>query len=256
MTVSVELYRFVESLGGTDTVTLWASSDAPVVYGGETYAPAAISRGDPESSNELSKADLTVTVSIDNTIARGWMQSSLDSLITLTVLTKEDDDVTVVWKGRLASIKPADATIELLLESVFTSLRRPGLRQKYQRVCPHVLYGKGCNLNKAGFAVAGTATAISGASMTISAAASYPVGYFTYGMLETAAGVYRMITNHSGSSITLVRPVDFDGDFNVIIYPGCDRTVTTCNDKFGNRDNFGGFPYIPLKNPFNGSSIV
>ena len=256
MTVSVELYRFVELRGGTNAVVRWTSSDAPVVYAGETYVPVTLGRSEPESRNELSRADLTVTVSLNNPSARTWMQSSLDSLITLTVFAKEDADVTVVWKGRLASIKPTDATIELLLESIFTSLRRPGLRQKYQRVCPHVLYGKGCNLDKAGFAVADIATAVSGTSMTIRAAASYPAVYFTYGMIKTAGGVFRMITNHSGSSITLIRPVDFAGDFNITIYPGCDRTITTCNDKFGNRNNFGGFPYIPLKNPFNGSSIV
>lgn len=256
MTAFAELYRFVESRGGADLVTCWTASDAPVVHNSETYTPVALSRSDPESSNELSKADLTVTASLHNATARRWMVSSLDSLITLTVFSKEDNDVTVVWKGRLVSMKPSDATIELLLESIFTSLRRPGLRQKYQRVCPHVLYGKGCNLDKAGFAVAGTATAVNGASMTISAASSYPAGYFTYGMLETAGGVFRMIASHSGSSIVLIRPVDFAGNFNVNIYPGCDRTINTCNDKFSNKNNFGGFPYIPLKNPFNGSSVV
>ena len=29
------------------------------------------------------------------------------------------------------------------------------------------------------------------------------------------------------------------------LYPGCDRTATTCRDKFNNKDNWRGFSYIP-----------
>lgn len=28
-------------------------------------------------------------------------------------------------------------------------------------------------------------------------------------------------------------------------YPGCDKQITTCDSKFNNKSNFGGFPYIP-----------
>jgi hypothetical protein len=42
----------------------------------------------------------------------------------------------------------------------------------------------------------------------------------------------------------------------VKIYPGCDRTKETCNDKFSNILNYGGFAWIPAKSPFDGSSIV
>ena len=39
-------------------------------------------------------------------------------------------------------------------------------------------------------------------------------------------------------------------------FAGCDRTFATCQSKFGNSLNFGGFPWIPAKNPFAGDSIV
>ena len=39
-------------------------------------------------------------------------------------------------------------------------------------------------------------------------------------------------------------------------FAGCDRTFATCQSKFGNSLNFGGFPWIPVKNPFAGDSIV
>jgi hypothetical protein len=41
----------------------------------------------------------------------------------------------------------------------------------------------------------------------------------------------------------------------VTLYPGCDHTTTTCDGKFSNLNNYGGFPHIPTKNPFGGSPI-
>ncbi|MDG4870579.1 phage BR0599 family protein, partial [Guyparkeria sp. 1SP6A2] len=40
------------------------------------------------------------------------------------------------------------------------------------------------------------------------------------------------------------------------VYPGCDRTAATCNAKFNNLLNYGGFDFIPPKGPFEGTSIV
>ncbi|MEM7517429.1 MAG: phage BR0599 family protein, partial [Planctomycetota bacterium] len=42
----------------------------------------------------------------------------------------------------------------------------------------------------------------------------------------------------------------------VTLYPGCDRTNNVCSGKFSNSDNFGGLRFMPVKNPFSGSSIV
>jgi hypothetical protein len=36
----------------------------------------------------------------------------------------------------------------------------------------------------------------------------------------------------------------------VEVYAGCARDLDTCLNKFNNTINFGGFPYIPLNNPF------
>ena len=66
-----------------------------------------------------------------------------------------------------------------------------------------------------------------------------------------------MILAHSGNSVTLSAllsglavGVAFEA------FAGCDRTLATCQAKFGNAINFGGFPWIPAKNPFTGDAIV
>ena len=65
-----------------------------------------------------------------------------------------------------------------------------------------------------------------------------------------------MIVGHNANAITVsaVPPGLAIGDA-IYLYPGCDRTLNTCHAKFGNSANFGGFPFIPTKNPFGGSPI-
>ena len=37
----------------------------------------------------------------------------------------------------------------------------------------------------------------------------------------------------------------------VELVAGCDRTAATCQGRFGNIANFGGFPALPKRNPFD-----
>lgn len=264
-----ELYRFVEG------ALVWTvtSSDSDETHAGEVYTSSAIGRDEAESKNELSRANLTVSVSIDDPMGRRWLKTIIDSVVSLTIFSKEDSSVSVVWKGRLSAVKPEATNIKLVFESIFTSLRRPGLRQRYQRSCPHVLYGRGCNLNKDDWAVSGQVVAIDGVTVYMPIAATYESGYFTSGMIEAPNGTLRFITAHSGGYLTLIRQLDdlteqflqsgygynygnHYGALVVRIFPGCDRSKETCNDKFSNLDNNGSFPFIPSKNPMGGSSIV
>lgn len=266
-----ELYRFTEG----SQVWTFTSSDADEIYSGETYHSITIGRDECEQKNELSKANINVTVSLDNEMGRRWVKSILDIAVGLTIFSKdvESGDISVIWKGRLASVKPDVSSIKLVFESVFTSLRRPGLRGKYQRSCPHVLYGRGCNLNKDDFAVNGPITAINGVKVTAPAAALQPDGFYNAGMIEGPDGALRFVVQHVGTQLTLIRPLDSLGEglvnsgygygyglaygqFTANIYPGCDRTKETCSSKFANLNNYGGFPFIPLDNPMAGSSIV
>lgn len=271
---SNSLYNIIISTTTADSL-VWTltSADTDETHNGETYISTAIGRNEVESKNELSRANLTVTVSLDNPMGRRWLRNTGDSVVTLNVFVKNEFETIVAWKGRLASVKPNEKSIELVFESIFTSLRRPGLRQRYQRTCPHVLYGAGCTLDKEDFAVSGEVTNVAGTVVTMPIAATYPNGFFNAGMIEAPDGTLRFVTSHVGQTLTLIRPLESLSEFFakngygegygygygglvVRIFPGCDRIKETCKNKFNNLNNFGGFPFIPLKNPFGGSSIV
>ena len=39
----------------------------------------------------------------------------------------------------------------------------------------------------------------------------------------------------------------------VDVFAGCDHSLAICESKFANVINYGGFPFVPIKNPFNSS---
>jgi hypothetical protein len=41
----------------------------------------------------------------------------------------------------------------------------------------------------------------------------------------------------------------------VTVSPGCAHTQAVCNDVYSNGENYGGFPFMPRKNPFDGTPV-
>lgn len=267
--IAKELFRIVDG----EQVYTFTSADSDEIYNGETYAKTAIGRTEIESKNELTKAGIDTSFSIENPLIRNWLKLPPENTVTLTIFRKDESgEVAVWWKGRMSSLKPDNGVAVVAWESVFTSLRRPGLRARYQRMCRHVLYGRGCRLDKAAFALAGVAMACNGLILVVPQAATKPDGWYVGGMVE-CGGMFRFIVAHTGATLTMMR--DFApltqliaeygyglkyglryGGIGVKLYPGCARNREDCSGKFNNLLNYGGFPFIPIRNPFDGSSIV
>lgn len=265
----VEMYKFVRDADEWNKT----SANIEVSYNGDTYVPAPIGRGDLEARNELSKSTLEVELDIFDDLAQDLLTSFTEKVLSLTLFIKTDAVTGVAWKGRLTDVKPTKTKLKLSFENIFTSMRRPGLRARYQKPCRHLLYGRGCGLDPEAFATAGRVLAISGTFVTVAEAALQPDGYYLGGMLRGNDGILGYIISHSGSIIGLQRPIDsLTADFAISgyglnygnlyggleakLYPGCDRLRQTCETKFNNLDNYGGFPWIPSRNPMDGSSIV
>lgn len=262
MATQTELYRFSEQ--GSDLVWTFTSGNQTVTYSGEDYLPTAISRSTIESRNELVRANLDIKVSLTNVAALRWMSDNGENIVTLSIFERDRSNVfSVAWKGRLVSIVPGMEDITLRFESIFTSLRRAGLRARYQRSCRHALYGRGCTLDPEDFADTVSLTDIDSTVVTIPLAADKEDGYYFGGMLRSPDGVLSYIISHVGEMITLQRTsfslisaAEEGLPITVKLYPGCDHSRATCNTKFDNLLNYGGFDFIPQKNPMGGSSIV
>ena len=250
----VELYRF--ALGAQRWT--YTSGQTAVVYQSETYQPVTIKRSGIEQGNEINRAGLEITLPRDNPLAGLFVASPPEGVVSVTIYRFHvgDAETIVLWKGRVGGARLSGSELALKCEPVATSLKRTGLRARYQLICRHALYSAGCGALKDSFRVDGTVSAVSGTTVQVAAAASKPDGYFVAGMLAIDDGS-RMIVGHAGINLTLVAPMrSLSAGMAVRLYAGCDHSTATCKNRFGNLANYGGFPFIPLKNPFAGDAIV
>lgn len=263
------VYRFVFVMGSTTYA--YTTENYIVADSNYTYNPAPIKTGEFSQTGEMAKDPLSIELPRDHELAILFLGGVPEQITTITVyrghVGDTDEEFQTYWKGRVAGAS-AGETVRLDCENVFTSLRRPGLRARYQYSCRHALYQSGCTLTASDWGVSATITAVSSFDVTVDILDSDVVDsnyadsdYFVGGYLETNDGLTRYITAQSGTTLTLIRPLaslnddvgDSVGGAEVTLYPGCAKTRAVCKDKFNNLNNFGGFPFIPgeTNNPFS-----
>lgn len=249
----VELYLF--QLG----LKYWSFTTGQTVqnYLGRDYQPIGFGRSQIENGQEFGKARLTLETIQDFEPAQEFIAGTPDGVMNLTLFRKHrgDADIAVYWKGRVVAVTFANAKAKLTCEPVFTSLRRAGLRATYQTPCRHLLYGPGCLAAMESFRASATLTGVNGISLQSQAFLSLGDGWLSAGKLVRGL-TQRMIMTHAGETITLTEPIiGLAAGETVDVYPGCDHSLAACQGKFNNLANYGGFPWIPVKNPFTGDAI-
>lgn len=252
----VELYRFAV---GAEVFTYCASS-TDVIYNDATYTSAPIKRTSTSQESESARDTLTVSVSIDNAVSQLFLPGSPEHVVGLTIFRMHlgGDGTVCIWKGRVTLAKWNENRCEFSCESIFTKQKQAGRGPRYTKQCRVDLYGPQCGVDKSTVAVNGTVGTIDTSLTIISCAAAnaFTDGHFVGGMLQTASGAARTIIRQSGSSLTVLSPIiGLEVGSAITIYPGCDRSLATCNSKFGNIANYRGFAWIPSDNPFVGSVV-
>lgn len=260
----LELYRFAD--GDGTIFTQVRNGVVAVVHEEETYLPRSIGCSTIEQKSNMERANIEVTMDIDNPVAQRYLKNPIDFVVTLTIFRKTAASTNTWWKGRLiGSTGGSNKKVKLKFESVFTSQRRPGCRARYLRTCRHTHYGRGCLLNPEDWKFPGIiVTAADGLELEVTGIGGEIENRFRGGMIRAPNTVVRFVSSSTTSSILLSRRFEIieellvDGPVTVDLYPGCDRTrsPTTGCAFFENTRRFGGFPWIPTKNPMGGSSIV
>lgn len=253
----IELYEFTQ--GGNRWY--FTSHANPIEKDNNTYLPSPMTRGKIKLTSDVMKDSLKLSFPRGDAFAGQFLGFSPEKPTTVTILrghiTDPSEDFVVYWKGRIIGASAGGNKIDVDCESIYTSIKRPGLRARFEYNCRHVLYGGGCNLNREAFKVSSVIGGLSGGLWVTLEPTGKPDGYFTGGMLVSSQGATRFISAHVGDQLTISRPdPELEVGEPIDLYPGCDHLKTTCKNKFNNLDNFGGFPYIPVRNPFDGSSIV
>lgn len=252
----VELYQFNRESGSF----YMTSFHDDYVYSSKTYIATPIKRDRIKQTQNSLKDGLRLSFPLGVAFSDGFVAGTPDLLTTVTILRGHygDGEFVTYWKGRIVGSAVSGNEVTLECESVFTSIKRPGLRAKFQYTCRHALYSAfGCRVNSGAYRHSGIVQPGSTASVVIvDGADSFADGYFNGGFVTDNFGASRAIVSHVGNSLTLTRAYGAIPTGVVSVYPGCDHTKEQCLAKFNNLDNFGGFPYIPTRNPFDGSSII
>jgi uncharacterized phage protein (TIGR02218 family) len=257
----VELYEFTYQ-GITQYFT---SSDSIVTIGPINYIPTQIARSEILNSGEIGKNNLTLNCPDQFTISELFGAGPPEDIVTLVVKRVQyaDLDVTqveIIWIGRITAVSWPPLRSEITCESVFTSLRQAGVRRTYSVNCTFALYGLECTVNLLAFTTTVTVDNQVGNILNGAAFASKPNGWWAGGRIiwQNSPGLYvkRGIKNHSGSQIeiTFAMP-NFPNGTAVQIAPGCDHSFATCQSKFANGLNYGGYPYMMNKNPWGNASV-
>jgi uncharacterized phage protein (TIGR02218 family) len=252
MSLLAELYEFRV---GTSFIYRTTSSNTAITYNNFVYEPSPVLRTNITQGADPLRAPITITFPKSNEFAYNYVGYSPDFSSTVTILRGEIGGSTwnVVYKGRIGESIANNNFVELSCESIYTAIQRDGLQARYEYTCRHLLYSSQCGANPTSFSAAGTVSNISGTTLTVTAASSQANGYYAGGIIRDSFNNQRYILSHTGSSLVINRAwVDLAIGTAVTITAGCDRSQTTCLNKFNNIANFGGFPWIPIKNPFEG----
>ena len=167
-------------------------------------------------------------------------------------------DPVVRFAGQVASVDQIGrGSAQMTVKSMLNLLDNDFPRDLIQIDCNNVLYDANCGLVRSAFLVSG-AVATGSTQNTLKSGLSNPADYFALGILSFTSGVlnglsYYVQRNLADGTVYPGYPfleAPTVGD-TFVISPGCDKTLATCQSKFGYNASslaaprFRGMPFVP-----------
>jgi len=237
-----------------------------------TAQPIPLSIAAVTASGTLDRKTLKVLLPQQTDIAQQFASYPPSYTITMVMyqghLTDDDSPIEFLatWAGRVLNGRRTDDNeCELSCEPVATSLRRAGLRRKFQFMCPHVLYGPKCKANRPAATISVTPALVGGNYIHLTPGwnGAFPLNKFQGGVIEWTVpigleirAVLDIEPNVGGVDILHMAgsTKDLEGQA-VRISLGCNHAYSLtlsevdCIQLHNNIANFGGDPFIPTDNP-------
>lgn len=156
-----------------------------------------------------------------------------------------------LFEGRIIEPDLDRNSIQASVASDLDELNLQMPRNLYQPSCSNTLFDGACGLLRESFMIQTTIEAGS-TTARILCQVNQPQGWFTQGVIEFLdggnAGLKRTIRIHESGTLLLTLPLletPLAGQ-RIIVYPGCDKRLETCQNRFNNFSRFRGAPYIPV----------
>lgn len=253
------LYEIVHG-SGIDERLLLTDAEVPITLQSGVYRVTAIDHAEVKASGTLDNTKLEVRCPFDSPLTRIFLSYPPDRTTTLTIRQGDMNDLEgefpVIWSGRILAFSVDNIEARFDCEPIGTAVRRPGLRRNFQYGCPHVLYGPQCKANRAARTVTSRAFSITGSAIELPGGWHGPFDTvkFNGGLAEwqVPAGslITRTILQVNGNTLILGGlPTGLTTSLDIRLSVGCNHQLSDCRNLHHNTPNYGGQPWIPLKNP-------
>tara|TARA_R110000851_G_scaffold120002_1_gene248072 strand:- start:13019 stop:13852 length:834 start_codon:yes stop_codon:yes gene_type:complete len=262
----VEVYEFVYG----STSRFYTSSEAIESIGAQDYTPVAISRSNTKDGPAERTHDFQVVLPTTDTVSQLFVGQIPGVRVRLTVKRFHRTDtptpeVRTIFNGfvQSGSFKRKARECTLTARPILGGSGRTHPRRTFQAACNHVLYDpltcRADDTDPANRASVVTVVSQVGNVMTLSGIAGlFTDGWFNGGYVEFVGQAdFRMVLDHVGNVLTLMQPFATTPS-TVNVLAGCDHSIDGpqgCKLKHNNVINFGGFPFVPTKNPFQSGLV-
>lgn len=241
-----ELFEFILE----EERIFYTSGEEDVEFEGKIYKSVLIYRDEINKDTFNDDANIKIGLNVYPANLFKFFNPSMNVIVKIL-----NEKGVLLFAGRIKDIefnlKDGIATVKLATLGGVMKSKIPS--RVYSKECGFECFGKGCGLNKKDFCVVlnGDECEFSNDFMSIKSEKlkSCKEGYFNGGYVEFEKQ-RSFITEFKDDTIKLLFPLGNLKKSSVIYcYAGCDKLLNTCKNKFNNAKNYGGFPFVPAKNP-------
>lgn len=248
------LYKFVNG----DLSFFYTNVGTDQSFGDDVYlSDQVISHTSPERTQDVSKADVTITVPFDCPVLdlHSPFPAPKDTDVTIYKFYEGLTEPTQCFRGKVLRPRYNKSFAQILCQTKLSSLDKEGLPETHANLCTKFLGDGRCPVNLENFRQGITVADIDRSVYTVTGITQIDT-WFRGGTIVAANGDVRYIVDHTGDVLTLDNPfppetlAELD---DADIYPGCDRAFATCVTKYGDETGdgaaHGGVTFIPNVNP-------
>lgn len=250
-----EFYRFVR---GAEAWYFTNSAEEQTVAG-IVYRPVNVSRTPISRSSEQSASTVEVFLPSVNSLALTLVSvAAVAEPLELTLMSRHYDDVDLeavtIFLGTAGACVLEDGMARISFEDINARLENPQTRIYFQSRCPYVLYDEStCKVSRAAFANPGTVAAVGPGYVDVAGIGNVgPTSKYYENGIVRVGSEQRFVQRQEGNRLYYAYRFSralVVGE-TVTAYAGCDLSPATCQSRFANEANFGGFPQLPTNDPW------